>query len=79
MPSLFACSENFAVAHALRCPKAEHTLMTHNELRNSFPNLATDIWDHNDIEPHLQPMQEKFFARKITTTDDAKLDLNICT
>ena len=50
--------------------------MRHNELRDSFANLLSDVCHDVEIEPHLQPLQGETFALKSTTTDDdARLDI----
>ena len=57
MPSLCTFNENFTVAHALYCPKGGYTHMSHNELRNSFANLLSDVCHDVEIKPHLKPLQ----------------------
>ena len=50
--------------------------MTHNELRDFFANLLSDVCHDVEIEPHLQLLQGETFALKSTTTaDDARLDI----
>ena len=44
--------------------------MRHNEHRDSFANLLSDVCRHVEIEPVLQPLQGENFALKSTTTDD---------
>ena len=46
-----------------------YTHMRHNDLRDSFANLLSDIC-HDEIERHLQPLQRETIALKSTTTDD---------
>ena len=76
MPSLCACKENFAVAHALHCLKGGYTHMRHNELRYSFANFLSDVCHDVEIELYLQPLQGETFALKSTTSDDdARLDI----
>ena len=76
MPSLCACNENFTVAHAFPCPKGRYMHIRHNELRNSFANLLSDVCHDVEIELHLQALQGKTFALKSTTTaDDSRSDI----
>ena len=50
--------------------------MRHNELRESFVNLLSDVCHDVQIEPHLQPLQGETFTLKSTTDDAARLDIN---
>ena len=76
MTSLCTCNEQITVTHALHCPKGGYVHMRHNELRDSFANLLSDVCHDFVIEPHLQPLQGEIFNLKSTTTDDdASLDI----
>ena len=44
--------------------------MRHNELRDSFANLLSDVCHDVEIEPHFQPLHGETFVLKSTTTDD---------
>ena len=54
----------------LHIPKGGYKHMRHNERRDSFANLPSDIRQDVEIEPHLQPLQGETFALKSTKTDD---------
>ena len=50
--------------------------MRHNDLRDSYAILLSDVCHDVEIELHLQPLQGEPFAVKCTTTDDdARLDI----
>ena len=52
--------------------------MRHNELRNSFVDLVTDLCDDDKMKLHLQPLQDETFAPKSKTIDDTRLDIRAC-
>ena len=70
MPSLCARNENFTLANNLHLLRGGLTHKKHNELRNSFANLLTDVCHDVKIEFHLPPLQAKTFPLKSTTTDN---------
>ena len=51
--------------------------MRHNELRDSFANLLSDVCHDVEIEPHLQSLHRETFPFKSTTDVNAGLDIKI--
>ena len=50
--------------------------MMHNEIRDTFANLMSEIWFDVEIEPKLQSLQGESSVNNSTTTDeDARLDV----
>ena len=73
MLSLCACNKNFTVAHALHSPKGKFTHFRHNELRDSFANLLSDVCHDVEIDSNLQHSQGKPFLsnqQKLMMTQD---------
>ena len=73
IPSLSACNKIFTVAHALHRPKGGYTHMRHNDIRDFFSNLLSDV----EIDCDFQLLQGETFAFKSTTNDnDARFEIN---
>ena len=50
--------------------------MRHNEIRDTFANLISEVCFDAEIEPKLQSLQGESFVNNSTTTDeDARLDV----
>ena len=69
------CREIFSLTHALHCPKGGYTIVRHNEIRDTFANLISEICRDVAVEPLLQPLDGEKFDRNSTGTDDARLDI----
>ena len=50
--------------------------MRPNELHDSFASFLSDVCHDVEIELRLQPLQGETTALKLTTDDDARLDIN---
>ena len=61
--------------HALHCPKGGYTIVRHNERRDTFANLMSEVRRDVAVEPLLQPLDGETFDRNSTATDDARLDI----
>ena len=66
------CGESFSLTHALHCPKGGYTIVRHNEIRDTFANLMSEVYWDVAIEPLLQPLYGETFDRNYTATDDAR-------
>ena len=53
----FTCGETFSVNHALSCPTGGFPTIRHNELRDMFAGLLSDVCHDVVIEPSLQPLR----------------------
>ena len=69
------CGEICSLTHALRCPKGGYTIVRHNEIRNTFANLMSEVCRDVAVEPLLQPLEGETFDRNSTATDDARLGI----
>ena len=50
--------------------------MKHNEIRDRFANLMSEVCFDAEIEPKYQSLQDKSFVKNSTTTDEeAQLDV----
>ena len=69
------CGEIFSLTHALHCPKGGYTIDRHDEIRDTFVNLMSEVCRDVAVEPLLQPLDGEIFDRNSTATDDARLDI----
>ena len=74
-PLNFPCEETFSLTHALHCPKGGYTIVRHNEIRDTFANLMSEVCRDVAVVPLLQPLDGETFDRNATATDDARLDI----
>ena len=76
IPLTCACGQSFDLTHALLCARCGYTHMRHNEIRDTFATLMSEVCFDIDIEPKIQSLQGKSFVINSTTTDeDARLDV----
>ena len=68
------CGEIFSLFRALHCSKGGYTIVRHNEIRDTFVNLTSEVSQDVAVEPLLQPLDGETFYRDTTATDDARLD-----
>ena len=52
-----------------------YTIVRHNEIRDTFANLMSEVCRDVAVEPLLQPPDGETFDRNSTATDDARLDI----
>ena len=64
MPMVFACGEQFSIAHKLHSPKGDYIITRHNEIRDTFAKLLDDLCYDVEIEPNPQPLQGESFDKK---------------
>ena len=69
------CVEFFSLTHALHCPKGGYTIVRHNEIRDTFASLMSDVCRYVAVEPLLQTLERETFDRNSTATDHARLDI----
>ena len=68
IPLKFACGQSFDLTHALHCARGRYTLMRHNEIRDTFATLMSEVCFDVEIEPKLQSLQgesRNFFDVKV--------------
>ena len=69
------CGEIFSMTHALHCPKGCYTIVRHNEIRDTFANLMSEVCRDVAVEPLLQPLDGETLDRNSTATDDFCVDM----
>ena len=75
IPLTCACGQSFDLTHAVHCEKGGYIHMRHDEIRDTFANLMSEVCYDVEIEPKLQSLQGESFVNNSTTTDeDARLD-----
>ena len=76
IPLTCACGQSFERTHALYCAKGRYTHIKHNEIRDRFANLLSEVCFDAEIEPKLQSLQgESFVNNSITIDEEAQLDV----
>ena len=76
IPLTRACGQSFDFTHALHCAKSGYTHMSHNEIKDTFANLMSEVCFDVEIEPKLLSLQGESFVINSTTRDeDARLDV----
>ena len=80
IPLTCACGQSFDLTHTLHtlhCAKAEYIQMRrHNESRDTFAILMSEICFDVKIEPELQSLQgESCVSNSTTTHEDSRLDV----
>ena len=72
-PISCACSASFTVEHALSCPKGGFPTIRHNEVRDLYVNLKSEVRHDARIEPDLQPITGEAFSRTSTIVNDGTM------
>ncbi len=79
MPAHCVCRSEFSVNHALSCPRGGFPSIRHNELRDMFGHLLTEVCHNVSTEPHLQPLDSELPPTSATTmastADGARSDI----
>ena len=70
IPLKCACGHYFDLTHALHCEKGGYTHMRHNEIRDTFATLVSEVCFGVEIEPKVQSLQGESFVNNSTTTDE---------
>ena len=77
LPSSCVCGSSFSIEHALSCSRGGYVIMRHNNIRDIFGSLVSEICNDVTIEPQLTHLSGETFALQSTTTDDdARLDVS---
>ena len=59
----------------MHCPKGGYTIIRHNEIRDAFANLMSEVCRDVAVEPLLQPLDGETFDRNSTATDNTRIDI----
>ncbi|XP_062508509.1 uncharacterized protein LOC134184780 [Corticium candelabrum] len=78
LPDICPCGSKFSVDHSLSCPTGGYPSIRHNEVRDLFTNLLTEVCHDVHKEPVLQPLNGEVFQKRCTTSDEnARLDIAV--
>ena len=69
MPSNCICGAEAKLSHMLSCPTGAFPTIRHNEFRDFFANLLTDVSHNVGVEPTLRPTGSRL------VDDDSRLDI----
>jgi len=68
----------FNVDHALSCPKGGYIYARHDGVRDLIGEIAREISDDVEIEPHLQKLTaEQFGNARSNESKEARLGLSV--
>ena len=71
------CGGKMSVEHAMSCPTGGFPTIRHNEIRDTFSHLLSDVCHDVETEPTLQSLSgETFSLRSSSRDDDARLDIS---
>ena len=72
-----ACGNTFNLQHALQCPKGGFVTLRRNHIRNTTPNLLTEVCKDALVETQLQSLSgEKFSEKTSNKLDQAGVDIS---
>ena len=76
VPVKCVCGEPFCPNHAMVCPFGGYPTIRHNELRDFFGNLLSEVCHDVVTEPQLSPLSGEVFEHRSTnTSQEARLDV----
>ena len=74
LPQICECGKSFSVDHALCCMKGGFIHARHDDLRNTFANLLSEICNDVAIEPSMLALNDELETGK--KQDEARLDVS---
>ena len=77
LPTICACGKQFSVDHAMSCLKGGFIHQRHDDIRDLFGQLATEVSHDVEIEPALLPLTGEQLHATANEQDEARLDLSI--
>jgi hypothetical protein len=69
------CTKDFTVEHALSCPRGGFPTIRHNDIRDLFANVMSDVCHDTAIEPLLQHVDRQL-PSGANIQDGARLDIS---
>ena len=75
MPVKCACSKDFNVEHALSCSKGGFPIVRHNEIRDLFANVLSQVCHDVALEPQLQEV-DRTLTPGSNSQAGARLDIS---
>ena len=76
MPSTCACGHPFSVDHALNCKIGGFIHQRHDDIRDFFAKLLSEVCKDVRVEPPLQPLTGERLQDRANSSDDARLDVS---
>ena len=76
VPVTCVCGGAFSANHAMTCAFGGYPTVRHNELRDFFGNLLTEVCHNVAVEPKLMPLNgEKFKSKSTNVSEEARTDI----
>ena len=76
-PSIYVCSANFSVDHAIVCKCGGFVIQWHNELHDLEAELLEMVCSDVQIKPSLQPVTGEKLNRGANKENGARLDFHV--
>ena len=74
-PQKCRCGQSFEINHVLTCRQGGFHTIRHNELRDTFSALLSEVCQEVSIEPPLQPLSGEWLPRAANKEPNARLDI----
>ena len=74
-PQKCRCGQSFEITHVLTCRQGGFHTVRHNELRDTFSALLSEVCQEVSIEPPLQPLSGEWLPRAANKEPNARLDI----
>ena len=71
-----ACGHPFSVDHALNCKIGGFIHQRHDDIRDFFAKLLSEVCQDVRVEPPLQPLTGERLQDRANSSDDARLDVS---
>ena len=75
LPTTCACGKRFDVDHAMSCMKGGFIHRRHDEVRDLFADLLSDVCHDVEIEPQLETLTGEALHGSANLSDEARLDV----
>ena len=74
-PQKCRCGQSFEINRVLTCRQGGFHTIRHNELRDTFSALLSEVCQEVSIEPPLQPLSGEWLPRAANKEPNARLDI----
>ena len=74
LPSKCICGEKYTVCYTLSCKKGGFLAQRHDGVRNLLTSLIGKVCTNVEVEPQLQPLDEKSEWFNLKTVPETRLD-----
>ena len=69
MPTNCHCGKPFGIDHALQCMHGGYVIRRHDNIRDLFAKLISEVAHGVEVEPRLQPLSGKVLTPETTIGD----------